>query len=348
MQRSDRTQQLARIRVVGIGTGGRTAVNRMLASGTIKGVEYVAVDTDIEALHESNAALDICISEESSRGRGAAGDVKRGKRAALSSTEVLRSALYGSDLVFIAAGLGGGTGTGAAPVVAQIARQENALVIGIVTYPFSFEGETRAAIAEKGIRTLRDCTDTLIVIPNDRLIQMAGGAIGFHETYRLAHDIWHQSIKGVSDLVNRSGLINVDFADVRAIMSEGGAAVIAAGHGTGPGRAQEAAQAATHSELLGITIDGAHGVLFNISGGPDMSLLEVEEAAEVITRRAHPNANVIFGAAVDADRGDEIHITVIATGFGFAETRTSSWMRSRKRPWRLEPIPLRESRISHR
>lgn len=315
MLRRRQALQVARIRVVGVGGGGVTAVNRMVRSG-LYGVDFLTVDADQETLRESVASLRIAIGNASKRTSGLVGDAELGQQAGLRARGAFDNALHGSDMVFIVAGLGGGTGSGAAPILAQAAKEQGALVIAIVTYPFTFEGQNRAETAETGIRRLRHWADTLIVIPNDRLLQEANGCIGFHETYRLAHEVWHKSVSGISDLVNRAGLINVDFADVRSIMSEGGAAVIATGLGKGPGRARQAAEQATRSEVLGITIDGARGVLFNISGGPGMGLLEVEEAAAVITERVHPNANVIFGAVLDESLGDEVRITLVATGFG--------------------------------
>jgi len=314
MQRRSQTHCQARIRVVGVGSGGITAINRLVGSG-IYGVDFITVDADAEAERESRAPVHINIGDPNSGKWGLSGNVEGGMLAAEGAAEVLSNALSGSDLVIIIAGLGGGTGTGAAPTVAKLAKKEDAVVFGIVTYPFSFEGETRIASADLGIARLKDCTDTLIVVPNDRMLRMAGGTIGFHETYRLAHDIWQQSVEGISDLVNRSGLINVDFADVKAILSEGGGAVIATGRGSGPSRARDAALRATRSDLLGITIDQASGLLFNVVGGTDLSLLEVQEAASVLTRRAQPEANVIIGASVNASLTDEIRITVVATGF---------------------------------
>lgn len=321
MQRRDRAQPLARIRVVGIGGGGRTAVNSMLATG-IFGVDFLTIDTDEISRQESRAPLNLQIGRGMVGRRGAAGLPERGKQAAQESKETIQNALHGSDLVFIIAGLGGGTGSGAAPLVAQVAKEHGAVTIGIVTYPFGFEGEQRANAARQGITWLRNWTDTLIVIPNDRLLKMADGSLGFHETYRLAHDIWQQSVQGISELLSSSGLINVDFADVQSIMSEGGGAIIATGRGSGQDRARIAAEKATRSELLGIAIDGAMGVLFNICGSKDMGLLEVERAAEIITRRVHPNANVIFGAAINPELEDEISITVIATGFAYNTSKS--------------------------
>jgi cell division protein FtsZ len=347
MQRTKQSPQMARIRVVGVGGGGQTAVNQMTVAD-LYGVDFLTVDTDVTASQDSKASFRLLIGDEGIFAQGVAGFAERGQRAALSSIEAIRSALHGADLVFIIAGLGGGTGTGAAPVIARVAKEQNALTIAIVTYPFSFEGD-RLTTARKGIAWLKSWCDTLIVIPNDRLHKMANGALGFHETYRLAHQVWYQSVQGVSELLTNSGLINVDFADVRSIMSEGGGAIIASGRAQGKDRARKAAEKATHSDLLGLTIDGAHGILFNVSGGADMSLLEVEQAADIITRRAHPHSNVIFGAVIDPALGDEVRITVIATGFGFGEIREkeagSKLRRARPgaagQPWQLETIPFR-------
>lgn len=344
MQRTKRTHQQARIRVAGIGSGGRVAVNRLIAGG-VYGVDFVTMDTDTEALRDSLAPIVVRLGKTAGDSRGAAGSVERGEAAAKASSSAIRKALQGSDLVFVLAGLGGGTGSGAAPIISQVARREGALVIGIVTYPFSFEGLTRSTNAQKGIATLRRWTDTLIVIPNDRLLKLSNGRVGFHETYRLAQGFWQQCIQGISDLVNHSGLINVDFADVRSIMAEGGAAIIATGRGEGQDRVRSAALAAMRSDLLGVTIDGASGMLFNIVGGPEMSLLEIEEAAELITARAQPEANVIFGAAINGALEDEIRITVIATGFTFKNPPMGVVDRSRPPagpgisalPWQVEP-----------
>lgn len=344
MQRTKPIHQQARIRVVGIGSGGRTAVNRLIAGGAY-GVDFVSMDTDTEALRESLAPMVVRLSKTTGDSRGAAGNPERGKAAATASSRAIGEALHGSDLVFVLAGLGGGTGSGAAPIVSQIARREGALVVGIVTYPFAFEGLRRSTNARNGIAALRRHTDTLIVIPNDRLLKLSNGRVGFHETYRLAQGFWQQSIQGISDLVNHSGLINVDFADVRAIMAEGGAAIIATGRGVGQDRVKKAAMSATRSDLLGVTIDGAHGVLFNVVGGPDMNLLEIEEAAKIITARVQSGANVIFGAAINGALEQEIRITVIATGFtykrspgGVADRRPVPSESGRVAlPWQVEP-----------
>ncbi len=351
MQRRKRSQQLARIHVVGIGSGGKSAVNGMIASG-VYGPDYLTIDTDVTTFRESKARQHIHLGEVEAVSEGTSGEAARGRRAAAGSVEAISNALRGSDLVFILAGLGGGTGTGASPIVAQTAKGLGALVVGIVTYPYPFEGEMRATTARLGVAQLRNWTDTLIVIPNERLLESSGGSIPFHETYRLAQQIWRQSVQGVSDLINQSGLINVDFADVRSIVSEGGGAIIATGRASGENRAKRAAEQATHSELLGITIDGAHGVLLNVCGGADMGLLEVEQAAEIITQRTHSDANVIFGAAVNQALVDEIRVTVLATGFTFAGASRNAGPDLRKfvRPksvaptWQLEPIPLNRGR----
>ena len=350
MQRRENSPQLARIRVVGIGGGGKTAINGMMAD-LDQGVEYLTIDTDATSLQETKAPLHIRIGKVAEDVDGTGGNPERGRKAALGSVEAISNALYGSDLVFIIAGLGGGTGSGGAPVVAQAARRLGALVIGIVTYPFPFEDEGRIVTARQGVAQLRNWTDTLIVIPNERLMQSSGGTIGFHETFRIAQTVWKQSVQGISNLVNQSGLINVDFADVRTIVSEGGGAVIATGRASGNDRARQAAEQATHSELLGITIDGAHGILFNVCGGADMSLQEVRQVAEIITRRAHNDANVIFGAAVNPSLSGEIRITVIATGFAFAGANRPAGeglrdlirSQTNKRSWQLEAVPFPET-----
>jgi len=343
MQRNQRSEQLARIRVVGVGGGGGTAVNHLCDSG-IFGVDFVAVDTDLNALKQSRAALQIQVGDDPDLTSGSRGQADLGRRVAESAASVLSNAIYGSDLVFVIAGLGGGTGTGVSPVISKLAKEEGALVIAIVTYPFKFEGDQRLRVAKDGIKALRKWTDTLIVMPNDRLLEAANGAIGFHETYRLANDVWQQSVRAINDLVGNSGLINVDFADLKAILSEGGGAIIASGQARGKDRARIAALQATRSDLLGLTVDGAQGVLFNVCGGPNLSLLEVEQAAEIITNKTHPQANVIFGAAINPTYGDAISITVIATGFrfsGYDQVQDGPVIRRVRptapgQPWKLE------------
>lgn len=343
MQRTKHTPQLARIRIIGVGAGGRTAVNDLMDTGTY-GAETITIDTDSRSVEESKAHIQLRIGHNDVLDNGTAGKIDYGNRAAKSARHRIGNTILGSDLVFVIAGLGGGTGSGAAPVIAEIARKQGALVIGIVTYPFHFEGRSRLESAQESLSQLRNWADTLIVIPNDRLWQQARGAIGFHEVYRLANRIWRQSVQGICELVGRSGLINVDFADVRSVMAEGGEAIIASGQGHGKDRAAAAAKEATRSDLLGISIDGAAGLLFNISGGSDLSLLEIEEAAAIITEKARPQANVIFGAAINQSLINEIHITVVATGFRFTGLdRTANETHIERlrpglpgQPWKLE------------
>ncbi|HHS96724.1 MAG TPA: cell division protein FtsZ [Chloroflexi bacterium] len=307
-------ENFARIRVVGVGGGGSNAVNRMLEEG-IAGVEFVAVNTDAQALMLSNAPVRVRIGDKLTRGLGVGGDPELGRKAAEESVDELHQVLEGSDMVFITAGMGGGTGTGAAPVIARIAREMDALTIGVVTRPFSFEGKKRAEVAAAGIEALKEEVDTLIVIPNDRLLEIVEKRVSLQDAFRLADDVLRQGIQGISELITVPGLINLDFADVRAVMSEGGAALMAVGRASGENRAVEAAQQAISSRLLDITIDGARGILFNVTGGPDLTLYEVNEAASIIRETAHPDANMIFGAVIDEEMKDEIRITVIATGF---------------------------------
>ncbi|MDQ7028318.1 MAG: cell division protein FtsZ [Ardenticatenia bacterium] len=304
----------AQIKVIGIGGGGANAVNRMIEAG-IRGVEFIAVNTDAQALLLSQAPHRLRIGEKLTRGLGAGGNPEVGRKAAEESADEIEAVLKGADMVFITAGMGGGTGTGAAPVVARIARGCGALTIGVITKPFSFEGSRRMENAEQGIEALQEEVDTLIVIPNDRLLQIVDKRASIQEAFRTADDVLRQGIQGISELITVPGLINLDFADVRTIMAEGGAALMAVGVASGENRATEAAQKAISSPLLDITIDGARGVLFNVTGGEDLSLFEVNEAAELIRSTTDPNANIIFGAVIDPTLQDEIRITLIATGF---------------------------------
>lgn len=311
MLRERRVRQFARIGVVGVGSGGLTALNHVM-SKNILGVDCIAVDSDPEALNTVNGTTTVHIPGR--QGGSAAAGPATAARAALAD------ALAGADIVFLLAGLGGRTGTELAPMVAEVAREQGALTVAAVTLPFSFEGPRRAHVAKRGLADLRERVNTLIVIPNDSLLETAGGEVAFHETFQLADDIWFQSIRGIYDLVNVSGLVDVDFADVRSIMSIGGPSIITRGRGQGDGRAESAAEQATRSPLLDVSIDGARGVLFNISGGVDMTLHEVRQAAAVIRKRIQPDASFIFGAAVDANRGDEVVVTLVATGCGHALT----------------------------
>jgi cell division protein FtsZ len=304
----------ARIKVIGVGGGGSNAVNRMIDEG-IQGVEFIVANTDAQALMLTKAPTRVRLGDKLTRGLGAGGDPEIGRKAAEESSDELYNVLKGADMVFVTAGMGGGTGTGAAPVVAQIAKESGALTIGVVTRPFTFEGMRRMQAAEIGIGKFKEHADTLIAIPNDRLLQIADKRASLQDAFRLADDVLHQGIQGISELITTPGLINLDFADVRAIMSEGGAALMAVGKGSGDDRAKKAAEDAISSKLLDITIDGARGVLFNVTGGPSMTLFEVNQAAAIIRETAHPDVNMIFGAVIDPNMGDDIRVTVIATGF---------------------------------
>ena len=314
MQLAPQIESFARIKVVGVGGAGSNAVNRMIEEG-LAGIEFVAINTDAQALLLSNAPTRVRIGDKLTRGLGAGGDPEIGKKAAEESAEDVYEVLKGADMVFIASGIGGGTGTGAAPVISQVAKEIGALTIGVVTRPFTFEGAKRGQAAEAGIEILKEKVDTLIVIPNDRLLQIADKRASLQQAFRLADDVLHQGIQGISELITVPGLINLDFADVRAIMSEGGAALMAVGRGSGEDRARVAAEQAISSHLLDITIDGARGILFNVTGGSDLSLYEVNQAAAIIKETAHPDVNLIFGAVIDPSLTDELRVTVIATGF---------------------------------
>ncbi|HLU09633.1 MAG TPA: cell division protein FtsZ [Oceanobacillus sp.] len=307
-------ENFAQIKVVGVGGGGGNAVNRMISEG-LGGVEFIAVNTDNQALMLAKAKVRVRIGDKLTRGLGAGGNPEIGRKAAEESADELYEVLRGADMVFIASGMGGGTGTGASPVVAQIAKELGALTIGVVTRPFTFEGAKRHQSAEAGIEALKSQVDTLIVIPNDRLLQIADKRSSLQQAFSLADDVLRQGIQGISELITVPALINLDFADVRTIMSEGGAALMAVGRAEGDDRARRAAEAAISSALLDVTIDGARGILFNITGGQDLSLFEVNEAAAIIKESAHPEVNLIFGAQIDESMGDEVRVTVIATGF---------------------------------
>lgn len=304
----------AQIRVIGVGGGGSNAVNRMIQA-SMTGIEFIAINTDAQALLLTDAPHRIRIGDKLTRGLGAGGNPGVGGKAAEENAEEIYEALKGSDMVFITAGMGGGTGTGASPVVAQIAREVGALTVGVVTKPFSFEGKKRLMAAEEGIANLKQHVDTLITVPNDRLLQVADKRTPLSEAFRLADDVLRQGIQGISDLITVPGLINLDFADVKTIMSAAGSALMAIGEASGDNRAIDAANVAIASPLLDIDISGARGVLFNITGGMDLTLFEVNEAAEVISRAAHPEANIIFGAVQDPNHDGRVKITVIATGF---------------------------------
>jgi cell division protein FtsZ len=304
----------AQIRVIGVGGGGSNAVNRMIRASMV-GIEFIAINTDAQALLQTEAPHWIRIGDKLTRGLGAGGNPSIGAKAAEENAEEIYEALKGSDMVFITAGMGGGTGTGASPVVAQIAREVGALTVGVVTRPFTFEGNKRRLAAEEGIANLKQHVDTLITVPNDRLLQVADKRMPLSEAFRLADDVLRQGIQGISDLITVPGLINLDFADVKTIMSQAGSALMAIGEGSGESRAIDAAHLAIASPLLDIDISGARGVLFNITGGTDLTLYEVNEAADIISKAAHPEANIIFGAVQDPSYDGKVKITVIATGF---------------------------------
>jgi cell division protein FtsZ len=306
---------LAMIKVVGVGGGGSNAVSRMVDAG-LSGVDFIAANTDAQALLVVDADMKVHIGAESTRGLGAGANPEVGRNAAMESRDELKDAIKGADMVFVTAGEGGGTGTGGAPIVAEIARELGALTVGVVTRPFGFEGRKRADQAMMGIEQLRDNVDTLIVIENDRLLQVVEKRTSIIDAFRLADDILRQGVQGITDLITVPGIVNLDFADVRAIMSDAGSALMGIGTASGENRAAEAAHTAVSSPLLESSIEGATGILLNISGPPDMGLFEVNEAAEVVTGAADQNANVIFGAVIDDALKDEVRVTVIATGFG--------------------------------
>ena len=307
-------ESLAKIKVIGVGGGGCNAVNRMIESG-IEGVEFIVVNTDHQALHLSKAETRLQIGEKLTRGLGAGANPEIGKKAAEESREVLMNALRGADMVFVTAGMGGGTGTGAAPVIAEIAKELGALTVGVVTKPFRFEQKRRMNQAEMGVSSLKEKVDTLIVIPNDRLLEIVDRNTSMLEAFREADNVLRQGVSGISDLIATPGLINVDFADVKAIMTERGSALMGIGIASGENRATEAAKKAVNSPLLETSIDGARGVLMHISGGSNLSLWEVNEAADIVSSAADPDVNMIFGAVINPELQDEIMVTVIATGF---------------------------------
>lgn len=324
------TESFARIKVVGIGGGGCNAVNRMIAEG-LQGIEFISINTDAQALLKSQAQTRVRIGDKSTRGLGAGGDPKIGQAAAEESAEELYEVLKGADMVFVTAGLGGGTGTGAAPVVAQIAKEIGALTIGVVTRPFSFEGAHRSRSAEQGAMRLKEHADTLIVIPNDRLLQIVTKNVGLNDAFRMADDVLRQGIQGISDLIALPALINLDFADVKTVMESGGMAHIGIGVGKGENRMSEAAKAAIASPLLETKIDGARALLINITGSEDIGIMEINEAAKLVQESADSEANIIFGAGIDNKLKDEIRITVIATGF---EKNAFPTKESKKKPFR--------------
>jgi len=306
---------IAKIKVVGIGGGGNNAVSSMITTGKIKGVEFVAVNTDSQALLNNPAGVKLQIGENLTKGLGSGADPEIGHQAAEESREKIKELLVDTDMVFITAGMGGGTGSGGAPLVAELAKEAGALTVAVVTKPFAFEGIRRMSVADDALEELKEKVDTLIVIPNQKLLDVVDKKMTLQEAFRVADSVLGQGVQGISDLITVPGLINVDFADVRAIMTDAGTALMGVGMGTGENRAQMAARTAISSPLLEVKIDGARGILFNITGGPDLTMSEVSEAAEMISQHADPDANIIFGATIDEAMGDQIKISVIATGF---------------------------------
>ena len=321
----------ANIKVIGVGGGGNNAVNRMV-DNQIKGVQFLAVNTENQVLELSKADVTIQIGEKVTKGLGAGANPQIGEEAAQESREEITKALEGADMVFVTAGMGGGTGTGAAPIVAECAKEVGALTVGVVTKPFAFEGKRRRAAAEKGIEFLTQKVDTIIVIPNDKLLQVVDKKCSVSDAFSKADEVLRQGIKGISDLIQIPGLINLDFADVKTIMTNQGEALMGIGEGTGENRAADAAKMAINSPLLETSIDGAKGILLNISGSSDLGIFEVNEAAQIISDAADPDANIIFGSVIDESLGDKVQVTVVATGFGnnaksvpeFGKTTTTS------------------------
>jgi cell division protein FtsZ len=305
---------IAIIKVIGVGGGGSNAINRMIDAG-LKGVEFIAINTDGQALLMSDADTKLDIGRTITRGLGAGSDPEVGREAAEENRDTIEEVLKGADMVFITAGKGGGTGTGAAPIVAEIARSQGALTVGVVTRPFTFEGKRRAVQAETGIQRLREAVDALIVIPNDRLITVSNDKTSMVNAFKMADEVLLQGVQGITDLINEPGLINTDFADVKMIMANAGTALMGIGTASGENRAEEACRAAIQSPLLEASIEGAKGILLTVAGGSDLGLFEVNQAAEMIQRDAHPDANIIFGSVIDDAMGDEVRVTVIAAGF---------------------------------
>ncbi len=322
------TASFAKIRVMGIGGGGGNATNSMILDGQIEGVDFIAVNTDAQALLSSQSQAKLQIGENITRGLGSGGNPDIGRAAAEESVERIKQYLEGSDMVFLTAGMGGGTGTGASPIVARVAKEIGALTVAVVTKPFNFEGTRRMVSAEDGIEELKEYVDTLIVVPNQRILDSVDKKLSLLEAFRVADSVLGHGVKGISDLITQSGYVNVDFADVKAIMNDAGTALMGLGVGVGENRAQIAARQAISSPLLEVSMDGARGVLFNIAGGEDLSLQEVEEASRIITQAADPDANIIFGATIDKGAFDSIRITLIATGFDESRKRLQQMVQS--------------------
>lgn len=313
---------VASIKVVGVGGGGGNAVNRMIKSG-LKAIEFISINTDAQALYNSDAPHKINIGKATTRGLGAGSNPDVGRQAAEESIEEIKEAIDGSDMIFITCGLGGGTGTGASPVIADLAKEMGILTVAVVTRPFSFEGHRRKTQADEGLENLRNKVDTLITIPNDKILSIIDKKTPLNEAFSVVDDVLRQGVQGIADLITVHGMINVDFADVKTVMENAGSALMGIGYGTGENRAVEAAKAAIESPLLELSIDGAKGVLFNITGGNDLSMFEVDEAARIITEAADPEANIIFGAVINDSYTGEVKITVVATGFDYRQSENS-------------------------
>lgn len=344
MEVKPEVETFAKIKVIGVGGSGGSAINRMIAT-KIKGVEFVAVNTDAQALHHNEAPNKIHIGKNTTRGLGAGMDPELGRNAAEEEQEELEDMVHDADMVFITCGLGGGTGTGASPIIADMAKKAGALTVAVVTKPFTFEGAQRRYIADQGMQDLADRVDTIITIPNDRLLQIIDKKTSLIDAFAVVDEVLRQGVQGISEIITVPGLINVDFADVKAVMKEAGSALMGIGRGSGENRAVEAAKAAINSPLLEMSIDGAKGILFTVSGGKDLGMYEVNEAANVITQSADPNAKVIFGTIVDDSLGDEVKVTVIATGFtGQPLKRKDLDLKDLKSSLRQEkePTPVRE------
>jgi len=336
----------AKIRVIGIGGGGTNALGSMIANGTIHNVDFVAVNTDAQALLLNKADTKIQIGEVFTKGLGSGGDPEIGRQAAEESREKIKSALEGSDMVFLTAGMGGGTGTGATPVIAEIAKEVGALTVAVVTKPFMFEGTRRMVSAEEGIDNLKDKVDTLIVIPNQRILDVVDRKLSLLDAFKVADSVLTQGVQGISEIITVPGLINVDFADVKNIMSDAGSALMGIGSGIGENRAQAAARSAIASPLLEISMEGARGVLFNVVGGADLTMTEVDEAAKIISSAADPDANIIFGATIDETMHDQIRITVVATGFDQAKQRLQQFVIPQPTPQVIDtPLTRQEPRV---
>lgn len=324
--------RIAKIKVIGVGGGGGNAISSMIDSGNISGVEFIAINTDAQVLLQSKAPTKLQIGEKLTKGLGVGGNPEIGTQAAEESVEKIKELLIDSDMVFVTAGMGGGTGTGAAPVIAQLAKEAGALTVGVVTKPFAFEGTRRAVAAEDGIEKLKETTDTLIVIPNQRLMDVIDRKMTLIEAFKVVDSVLGQAVGGIADIITTAGLVNVDFADVKTIMKDAGSALLGIGTGVGENRAQMAARAAVSSPLLDLSIEGARGVLFNIAGGNDLTMFEVDEAARIISGAADPDANVIFGAVIKSDLTDQVRITVIATGFDETRSRIAQMRQPTQAP----------------